>query len=392
VRKQTIEGDLRQAMQQLPGARVKVGLGGSGEAYVLVLSGDDGAALAEAARAVERDLRTIPGLGNIASSASLVRPELVLRPDPARAADAGVTAAAMADTLRLATTGDYDSSLAKLNLAQRQIPIVVKLPQAARQDPALLGQLTVPGNKGPVMLANVATIGLESGPAQIDRYDRQRNINFDIELNGQPLGDVDQLVQKLPSLANLPAGVKQATLGDAEVMGELFASFGLAMLTGVLCIYIVLVLLFKGFMQPVTILAALPLALGGAFVALLAADSSFSMPSLIGLIMLMGVATKNSILMVDYAIIARRGHPAVGDQPAVPGMDRWDALRDACHKRARPIVMTTIAMGAGMVPIAMGWGADPSFRQPMAVAVIGGLITSTVPEPAGHSGGVHVCG
>jgi len=342
-----------------------------------VLSGDDGLALAEAARAVERDLRTIPGLGNIASTASLVRPEVVVRPDAARAADAGVTAAVIGDTLRLATTGDYDSGLAKLNLAQRQIPIVVKLPPAARQDPALLGQLMVPGNKGPVMLANVATIGLESGPAQIDRYDRQRNINFDIELNGQPLGDIDQLVQKLPSLANLPAGVKQATLGDAEVMGELFASFGLAMLTGVLCIYIVLVLLFKGFMQPVTILAALPLALGGAFVALLVADSAFSMPSLIGLIMLMGVATKNSILMVDYAIIARRGHPAEGDQPAVPGLSRWEALRDACHKRARPIVMTTIAMGAGMVPIAMGWGADPSFRQPMAVAVIGGLITST---------------
>ena len=367
VRKQTIEGELRQAMQQLPGARVKVGLGGSGEAYVLVLSGDDGAALAEAARAVERDLRTIPGLGNIASSASLVRPELVLRPDPARAADAGVTTAAMADTLRIATTGDYDSSLPKLNLAQRQVPIVVKLRSDARADLALLGQLTVPGKAGPVMLSNIATLGLESGPAQIDRYDRQRNINFDIELNGQPLGDVAAAVQQLPSLQQLPAGVRQTTIGDAEVMDELFASFGLAMLTGVLCIYIVLVLLFKGFMQPVTILAALPLSLGGAFVALLATHSAFSMPSLIGLIMLMGIATKNSILLVDYAIIARR-----------EGMGRWDALIDACHKRARPIVMTTIAMGAGMMPIALGWGADPSFRQPMAVAVIGGLITSTV--------------
>ena len=367
VRKQAIEADLRQAMQQLPGARVKVGLGGSGEAYVLVLSGDDGAALAAAAQAVERDLRTIPGLGNIASSASLVRPELVLRPDAARAADAGVTTAAMADTLRIATSGDFDSSLPKLNLAQRQIPIVVKLPDAARQDLALLGQLAVPGKAGPVMLSNLATLGLESGPAQIDRYDRQRNINFDIELNGQPLGDVAAAVQKLPSLQQLPAGVRQATIGDAEVMNELFASFGLAMLTGVLCIYIVLVLLFKGFMQPATILAALPLSLGGAFVALLITHSAFSMPSLIGLIMLMGIATKNSILLVDYAIIARH-----------EGMARWDALVDACHKRARPIVMTTIAMGAGMMPIALGWGADPSFRQPMAVAVIGGLITSTV--------------
>jgi multidrug efflux pump subunit AcrB len=212
----------------------------------------------------------------------------------------------------------------------------------------------------------VASIGLESGPAQIDRYDRRRNINFQIELNGQPLGDVVAQVEKLPSLQALPVGVSQATLGDAEVMGELFASFGLAMLTGVLCIYIVLVLLFKGFMQPATILAALPLSLGGAFVALLLTKSAFSMPSLIGLIMLMGIATKNSILLVDYAIIARH-----------EGKSRREAVLDACLKRARPIVMTTIAMGAGMMPIALGWGADPSFRQPMAVSVIGGLITST---------------
>jgi len=376
-RKADIEADLRERMNQLPGARVRVGLAGNGETYVLVLSGDDGHALAEAARAVERDLRTIDGLGNIASSASLVRPEVVVRPDAARAAEAGVTSAAIADTLRLALAGDYESALPKLNLAQRQVPIVVRLPATGRADPDLLGQLTVPGSKGPVPLANVARIGLETGPAQVDRYDRSRNINFDIELNGQPLGDVAQKISALPSLHNLPAGVKQATLGDAEVMGELFASFGLAMLTGVLCIYIVLVLLFKGFAQPATILAALPLSLGGAFVALLLTNQAFSMPSLIGLLMLMGIATKNSILLVDYAIIARRGTPAHDGQPQVPGMSRWDAVLDACHKRARPVVMTTIAMGAGMMPIALGMGADPSFRQPMAVAVIGGLITST---------------
>ena len=140
------------------------------------------------------------------------------------------------------------------------------------------------------------------------------------------------------------------------------------MLTGILCIYLVLVLLFHHVLHPVTILAALPLSLGGAFVALLITHKAFSMPSLIGLIMLMGVATKNSILLVEYAIVARRDH----------GLGRFDALMDACHKRARPIVMTTLAMGAGMLPIAIGWGAaDPSFRSPMAVAVIGGLITST---------------
>jgi multidrug efflux pump subunit AcrB len=139
------------------------------------------------------------------------------------------------------------------------------------------------------------------------------------------------------------------------------------MLTGVLCIYIVLMLLFKSFVHPVTILAALPLSLGGAFIGLLLTGSALSMPSMIGLIMLMGIATKNSILLVDYVLIARRDH----------GMSRWDALLDACHKRARPIVMTTIAMGAGMLPIALGLGVDPSFRAPMAIAVIGGLITST---------------
>jgi multidrug efflux pump subunit AcrB len=368
-RKQPIEQSIRQALQELPGVRTKVGLGGSGEKYVLVLTGDDPHALLEAARAVERDLRTIDGLGSIASSASLVRPEVTVRPDFARAADLGVTSAAMADTLRVATLGDYDAQLPKLNLAQRQVPIVVRLDDASRRDPAQLERLMVPGSRGPVMLGQVAQVGMGGGPAVIDRYDRQRNINFEIELSGMPLGEVTQAVQKLPALQSLPPGVRVVEVGDAEVMGELFASFGLAMLVGVLCIYIVLVLLFGSFLHPVTILAALPLSLGGAFVGLLLADKSFSMPSLIGLIMLMGIATKNSILLVEYAIVARR------DQ----GMNRWDALMDACHKRARPIVMTTIAMGAGMLPIAVGWGtADASFRSPMAIAVIGGLLTSTV--------------
>jgi multidrug efflux pump subunit AcrB len=213
----------------------------------------------------------------------------------------------------------------------------------------------------------------------IDRLNRSRNITFEVELSGAPLGDVAAAVDKLPSVKNLPAGVKQLTLGDAEVMAELFDSFALAMLTGVLCIYIVLVLLFKDFLHPFTILAALPLSLGGAFVGLLIADKSFSMPSLIGLIMLMGIATKNSILLVEYAILARRGHDGSDGQSVRAPMNRFDALIDACHKRARPIVMTTIAMGAGMVPLAGGWGAaDGSFRSPMAVAVIGGLMTSTV--------------
>lgn len=377
-RKQVVESHMREVLSDLPGVRSKVGLGGSGEKYILVLTGEDPLALGEAAAAVEKDLRTIAGLGSIASSAALVRQEVAIRPDFAAAADLGVTPATVADTLRIATLGDYDAALAKLNLAQRQVPIVVKLDSDARQDLALLSRLTVPGTHGPVMIGQVATLELTSGPAVIDRYNRSRNITFEVELSGMPLGDVTQMVQALPAIKGLPPGVKVVEIGDAEVMGELFASFGLAMLTGVMCIYIVLVLLFKAFLHPVTILAALPLSLGGAFVGLLIAGKSFSMPSLIGLIMLMGIATKNSILLVEYAIVARRGNDGSDGHPVVAPMSRFDALMDACHKRARPIIMTTLAMGAGMLPIAVGWGAaDASFRSPMAVSVIGGLITST---------------
>ena len=365
--KQEVEGQLRQLLAELPGVQVKVGFGGSSEKYVLVLASENGPLLSAHGQKVERELRSMPGIGNVTTTASLVRPELVIRPDFARMADLGVTSAAIADTLRIATAGDYDQGLAKLNLAQRQIPIVVKLPAMARQDLGLLSRLTVTGSHGPVMIANVATLEIAGGPAEIDRYDRLRNINFEIELNQQPLGDVEKLALALPSLKNLPPGVIQSTVGDAEAMGELFASFSLAMATGVLCIYIVLVLLFKDFVQPVTILAALVLSIPGAFLALFITQTALSMPSMIGLIMLMGIATKNSILLIDYVILARREH----------GLDRWHALLDACHKRARPIVMTTVAMGAGMLPIALGIGTDPSFRAPMAIVVIGGLITST---------------
>ena len=365
--KQAIEADLRRALEALPGARFNVGFGGSAEKYVLVLAGEDGEALTAHAQVVEQELRTIAGIGQVTSTSSLQRPELVVRPDSARAADLGVTSAAIADTLRIATAGDYAQGLSKLNLTQRQVPVVVKLPDAARQDLALIERLGVPGAKGPVPLGNVARLELASGPAQIDRYDRLRNINFEIELNGMALGRVQELSDALPSLQQLPPGVIKTTVGDAEAFAELFASFLLAMLTGVACIYIVLVLLFHAWVQPVTILAALVLSIPGAMLALFITRTDLSMPAMIGMIMLMGIATKNSILLVEYAIMARRDY----------GLNRWDALLDACHKRARPIIMTTVAMGAGMLPIALGFGTDPSFRAPMAIVVIGGLITST---------------
>ncbi|EEH68610.1 MULTISPECIES: efflux RND transporter permease subunit [Acinetobacter] len=364
---QQIEDEIRQRLAPLPGARIQVGIAGNNSQYQLALSGDDPEALISTARQLERELRTIPNIGSVNSSAALIRPELVIRPDFAKAADLGVTTYDIAETLRIATAGDFDQNLAKLNLSQRQVPVVIKLPLSARQDQELMKRLIVKGSRGPVMLGTIAEVNIESGPSQIDRFNRMRNINLNIELNNQPLGDIAAQVDQLPTMQNLPPSVTRTNIGDAEVMQELFSSFGLAMLTGVLCIYVVLVLLFKDFLQPITILVALPLSLGGAFVLLLLAKSSFSMPSLIGLIMLMGIASKNSILLVDYAIIARNEK----------GYSRFNALLDACHKRARPIIMTTLAMGAGMLPIALGVGTDPSFRSPMAISVIGGLITST---------------
>lgn len=367
VTKQHIESQLRDALAVLPGARVRVGMGGS-EEYVLVLAGEDGQLLNRHAQQVERELRTIPGVGAITSTASLVRPELIVRPDFVRAADLGVTTAAIADTLRVATLGDYDQNLAKLSFSERQVPVVVRLTDAARGDIQTLKRLPVPGARGPVPLENVATLEIGSGPVEITRFDRMRNVNVEIELNGEALGDIEQAILALPSLRNLPPGVVQTTVGDAEAMDELATGFGLAMLTGVLCIYIVLVLLLKDFMQPLTILAAPMLSIPGAFIALFVTATAMSLPAMIGLIMLMGIATKNSILLFDYIILARRDH----------GLTRREAIIDACSKRARPIIMTTLAMGAGMLPVALGWGADPSFRSPMGIVVIGGLITSTV--------------
>ena len=360
-----IETDIRQRLQALPGARVTVGLGG--EKMQIVLASDDAQALQTAAKAVTRDLRTLQGIGNLSSSSSLQRPEVQIFPNYARAANAGITAQALSSTIQMATNGDFAAQLPKLNLPQRQVPIRVRLDKSFREDLAQISQIKIPGSKGMVNLANVADIRMGSGPAQIDRFDRKQNVTLDVELNGRSLGDVIAEADKLPSLQTLPAGVKRQNIGDAETMGELFGSFGTAMLIGIICIYIVLVLLLHDFLQPVTILAALPLSLGGALLALLVTGNSLSMPSVIGLLMLMGIVTKNSILLVDYAMLGLHEH----------GLQRFDALVDACHKRARPIVMTTIAMGAGMMPTALGLGADPSFRAPMAIVLIGGLIAST---------------
>jgi len=332
------------------------------------LASDDSKRLMDASLALERDLRSINGLGSITSTASLLRPELVIVPNPARAADLGVATADIAEAARIATSGDYKQRLAKLNLPERQIPIRVGFSQDVLANPALIGTLRVPGKNGPVPLAAVADLVQSSGPSQIARYQRQRNVTFTAELSGRPLGDVMSEVKELPSVRKLPAGVSFLNTGDAEVFVELFVGFAIAMSAGLICIYMVLLLLFNHALQPLTILTAVPLSAGGAFGALLLTDNALSLPALIGLLMLIGIATKNSILLVDYAVMAEDEH----------GLSQHDALIDACRKRVQPVIMTTLAMMAGMMPIALGFSGDSSFRAPMAIAVIGGLITSTL--------------
>jgi multidrug efflux pump subunit AcrB len=355
------------ALRYVPGVRLSFGGFSNGGKLQLTLASDDPEQLNEAAAAVERDLRTVPGLSNVTSSASLLKPEIVIRPLADRAAELGVTTDTLSTVTRIATSGDVENSLAKLNLASRQVPIRVQLRDDTRGDLERIRLLSVPAKSGPVPLVSVAEVSMGAGPARITRYDRSRNVTVDADLNGMPLGDMVTKARQLPSLQNLPAGVHQVASGEVEFMMELFAGFGQAMVIGILCIYLLLVLLFREFLQPITILAALPPSAGGALFFLFITGYEMSVPSLIGMLMLMGIVTKNSILLVEYTVKAM--HEL--------GMSRFDALIDACSKRSRPIVMTTIAMGAGMLPIATGWSGDPSFRAPMGVAVIGGLLAST---------------
>lgn len=368
MKQSVVEAKMREALRQLAGVRVAVGSAISGETLDITIAGDDPQSLEDAARRFEAELRTLKGIGNVTSSAALQRPEIQVRPDAAKAAFYGVTSASLSDAVRLATYGDYSTALPKLNLPERQIPIRVRMESGIRNSLDDVGQLRVAGTAGPVSLASVADVFMGSGPSQISRLDRSRNITLSVELNGRTTGEVEREAMRLPTATNLPAGVHHVRQGELQQMSELFTSFALAMAIGIFCIYAVLVLLFHDFLQPATILCALPLALGGALLALWLTHQSFSMPAVIGILMLMGIVTKNSILLVEYAVLARRDH----------ALSRWDAVVDACHKRARPIVMTTLAMGAGMLPNALGFGAEPSFRQPMAIVVIGGLMTSTV--------------
>jgi hydrophobe/amphiphile efflux-1 (HAE1) family protein len=337
--------------------------------FQLVVAGRDGEAVTRIAAELTSQARQLHLLSNVVSTAELDRPELIVTPRSDVAADLGVSTEAISEAVRIATIGDVAANLAKFNIDDRQVPIRVQLDERARANRQVLESLKVAtAAGGAVPLSTVATFTLAQGPTAIDRYDRARRVLVGADLMGTtPLGDAVAAVLKLPAAQHLPPGVEIRQFGDAEVMKEVFESFGKAMGAGIMMVYAVLVLLFGSFLQPITILFSLPLSIGGAIVALAVTALPMSLPVVIGILMLMGIVTKNAIMLVDFAIeeIAR-------------GVPRTAAIVDAGRKRARPIIMTTIAMVGGMLPSALAVGSGGEFRAPMAVAVIGGLISSTV--------------
>ncbi|WP_231582102.1 efflux RND transporter permease subunit [Puniceibacterium sp. IMCC21224] len=363
-----IEQDIRARLSGVPDVRLHVSAQGQRDVSISVL-GDGERAAAEAAQDLARQIETVPGIAAADTAAALVRPEIRITPRPELAADLGVTASSLATTVRIATIGDSGSNVAKFSDGETQIPIVVRLNEASRSDLLLMQGQRIPSTRGaPVPLLAVADVTLSSGPSVISRYDRKYRTLVEADLEpGTPLGPAIAAIDLLPIALDMPQGTQIQASGDAEVMGEIFTQFGLAMGAGILLVYLVLVLLFSSFITPVTILLSLPLAIGGAVFALFLGNYAIGLSVVIGFLMLMGIVTKNAIMLVEFAI------KGIED-----GLDRNAAMIEAGAKRARPIVMTTVAMTAGMVPSALAIGTGGEFRAPMAIAVIGGLLVSTV--------------
>lgn len=360
---------LHDRLQAIPDARLNF-LNANGDAgFQQVLTSDDPDALQAAVAELEREMRTVKILNDARPSFPPTAPEVVIRPRPEEAARLGVSTETIATVARVATVGDIDANVAKFDQGERRIPIRVRIPAEDRANVERIRNLRIPTASGGVTtLASVADVDFQAGAAQINRLNRARQLGVKAELGpGIVIGQAAKAVESLPIMKNPPKGVRKADTGDTKFQKELFGSFGMAVFAGVGMIYGVLILLFKSFFKPVVILSALPLAVGGAFLGLLIFHLSLSIPSLIGFLMLLGLAAKNSILLVEYAIEGERR-----------GLSQREALLEACHERARPIVMTTLAMAAGMLPTALALEKGAEFRQPMAVAVIGGLMTSTM--------------
>ena len=371
VERRVFEEEMRGVLSAIPGARINFrtqGAAGDGKALEIVLSGEDPDVLMQAAQNLTQQMRQVEGLVDVSSTAALVQPEVLIKPDPVRAADLGVSVSSIARTASLATIGDTESNLADFDAGDRQIPIRVRLTPESTDDISTLENLQVPSQSGELVpLVAVADIEFGSGPAQIDRFDRSRQVTVGANLEGIELGPAVEAVEALPAFTNLPDGVREQPTGDAEIQKEIFSRFGIALGTAVLMIYAVLVLLYNDFLYPFAVMVALPLCIGGALMGLLIAQKPLGLFALIGIVLLIGLVTKNSILLVDYALLAMK-----------EGKSRRQAVIAAGVTRLRPILMTSISTMAGMVPIALELGAGGETRSPMAIAVIGGFSTATL--------------
>ncbi|MBN3940963.1 MAG: efflux RND transporter permease subunit [Nostoc sp.] len=371
ISQKQFEEQVRPNFEQIPGARISFqsqSPGDSRKALSIVLRSENPEALNQAADALEKQMRSIAGLVEVASTASLVKPEILIIPNPQRAADLGVTVQAIARTASLATIGDNEANLAKFNLSDRQIPIRVQIDPQARVDINTITNLQVPSQNGRLIpLIAVADIRFGSGPATINRYDRARQVAVEANLQGISLGQAVQTINELPAMQNLPPGVVQQPSGSAKIMQDIFGRFGSALGLALMCIYAILVLLYNNFLHPLSIMAALPFCLGGALVALMVAQKPLGLYALIGIILLLGIVTKNSILLVDYTIINMQ-----------EGKTQRQALIESGVSRLRPILMTSLATIAGTLPLALGIGAGSEVRQPMGIAIMGGFTTSTL--------------
>ncbi len=367
---QQLEEAIRPKIAHIPGARTRFGaLEGLSGTLTLLLASNDAQALSTYSDRLAAAMRDLPLLYDVQSSAALARPELLVQPDPDRAAEQGVQVMSIARTAQLSTIGDQEQNQAKFDLADRQIGIRVQLAPEDRTDLQVLEQVQVPTSTGgTVPLRNVASIGFGFGPSQIDRYDRQRQVSIKANMaEGVALGQALEAIRATKVYKEMPQGVQEAPTGDVEIQKDVFQGFAFAMVAAVLLIYAVLVLLYSDFFHPFTIMLSLPLSIGGALVALVITQQALGLYALIGIVMLMGLAIKNSILLVDYCLMAE-----------AEGTPREQAVIESGEARMRPILMTTVAMIAGMLPIAFGIGAGAEVRQAMAIAVIGGLITSTM--------------
>ncbi|MDQ1229525.1 MULTISPECIES: efflux RND transporter permease subunit [unclassified Sphingomonas] len=367
------ERSLAPELAAIPDARVsfqsQFGWGSSGRDLTITLGGDDPAVLRDTANKIVEQMGTVPGLVAPRIVGNLDRPEIVIRPRLDLAANLGVTTQALSSAIRIATLGDIDQNSARFSLSDRQVPIRVALDQNARARMSTIQNLPVQTQTGgSVPLSVVADIGLGAGPTQIDRVNQRRQVTVGADLaKGVISGDAMKKVHDLPIMKNLPMGVSEMVLGQAKMQNEMMTNFFTAIISAIFMVFAVLVLLYRRFLPPFVNMASLLLAPLGGLLALHFTGNPLSLPVYIGLLMLLGIVAKNSILLIDFAL-----------EEIAKGVPVRDAVLDAGHKRAQPIVMTTVAMVAGMIPTALSLGGDGSWRSPMGVTVIGGLAMSTI--------------